>query len=531
MLEHFYKEALLEKPVLGIRDRRVLNGLLLICVLGFFLRLINLGGPGLWFDEFMSAFRAHSAFKDTIADLSGSPLPPLYYLIMKVWVRLFGESAFSLRFPSLIFSTLSIPLIFLLARELFDKKVGLISALLLSVSPYSINYAQDAKMYSLFWALGILSFLFFYRFGKERRKKDLVAYTVTAVIALYTSYFAFFFIAAQNILIFMFFRPKELKQWLMAQLTIAFCFLPWIALIQSSVRIILFQVAWIPKEYSYPGFLASLFMQISGVNLKQELPIAYMRQPDFYIYLFLIVSFLAGFVKMASGRKGPGFTKPCILLLGWIAIPILIHWLVNYSYAHWCITRYLGFMHIPFLIILGKGLSGYRARVAVIVLSVLLAIILLMRLTPYYRFGQKIETAQFKELSGFLTKNASGNSLVLCLDGWAKAMVYLVGYYEKNCDLQFLDGRQSEEKRFYLPPGTRGCHLRFLDARRAADWGFIKSYNPIFVYCLKDKERTVSIDGYAFKGEYYWEKWKILWFTKIPGGDKDKYFFHSTPLY
>ena len=99
-----------------------------------------------------------------IKNLSVSHFPPLYYILMHLWVNIFGVSEISLRFPSLIFSVLSIFFIFKLTKALYDEEVGLISALLLSVSPYSINYAHDAKMYSMLWFLGILSFYYFYKF-------------------------------------------------------------------------------------------------------------------------------------------------------------------------------------------------------------------------------------------------------------------------------------------------------------------------------------------------------------------------------
>ncbi|MFA5411512.1 MAG: hypothetical protein WC321_06650, partial [Candidatus Omnitrophota bacterium] len=84
----------------------------LTLIIGFLLRVYRLGGSNLWFDELMTAGRVSFPFSQIIKGTATLPFPPLYYIVTHLWVKTFGISEFSLRFPSLIFSLLSIFLIF-----------------------------------------------------------------------------------------------------------------------------------------------------------------------------------------------------------------------------------------------------------------------------------------------------------------------------------------------------------------------------------------------------------------------------------
>ena len=135
----------------------------IIFIMGLLVRLYRLGDPSLDENEIMTTVRINHSLLDTIYLLRHSEFPPLHYGILYLWVLAFGNSEWALRFPSAIFSSLTIIVIYKLGKELFTKDVGLISATLLAFSPFALNYAQNAKMYGLFWFLAGLSFLFSHR--------------------------------------------------------------------------------------------------------------------------------------------------------------------------------------------------------------------------------------------------------------------------------------------------------------------------------------------------------------------------------
>ena len=82
--------------------------------------------------------------------------PPLYYVLAKVWVDLWGDSVYALRTLSVLFSTLSLPAMYWLMRELAaSRRAATLAVMLMCVSPLFILYGQEAREYAL-WTLALL---------------------------------------------------------------------------------------------------------------------------------------------------------------------------------------------------------------------------------------------------------------------------------------------------------------------------------------------------------------------------------------
>lgn len=198
--------------------------LVAIVLLGFLLRLYALTGESLWTDEMVSLSHAR---QETISSLAHSVaekelMPAGYFIFLSYWIKLFGESEFSLRFPSLLFDLGSIILIFLLGAksgaQLFgtelpgEKKVtgdvmgylgrtglltGLLSSLFLSTTMLQVLYAQEARPYSFFTFLALLSSLLLVHFYKKQNLSSFLVYTLVTALALHINYMAFFLIFFQ----------------------------------------------------------------------------------------------------------------------------------------------------------------------------------------------------------------------------------------------------------------------------------------------------------------------------------------------
>ena len=221
--------------------KKIVILLSLVMLLGAGLRLFKLGSNNLWFDEAASV-----VMKNKISEFPAYRQPPLYYLLLLFWSNCFGESEFTLRFLSLIFSVLSILMIYKLGELSFDKKTGLISAFILSVSPIHIWYAQEVREYSLLCFLVMASVYFFIRTLKENKRCFWVGFILTATLSLFTNYFAFLIILASGL----FFLYKEYrisaKKWLISCLAILLLFGPWFNIF---IKHLVFTkgVFWIPR--------------------------------------------------------------------------------------------------------------------------------------------------------------------------------------------------------------------------------------------------------------------------------------------
>lgn len=123
---------------------------ILIALLGGFLRVLLLGTKGMWLDETFSVWMASHPIPELLQWLVKiDQHPPLYYLLLHYWISFTGEAAYDVRLLSALFGTATIPLIYLIGRRISGTVVGLAAALILAVSPFHIYFGQETRMYAL----------------------------------------------------------------------------------------------------------------------------------------------------------------------------------------------------------------------------------------------------------------------------------------------------------------------------------------------------------------------------------------------
>src|SRR5207247_1213703 len=104
----------------------------------------------------------------------------------------FGLGEGGLRSLSALFGVATIPVAYLIGRELGSRGAGLITAALVAVNPMLIWYSQEARAYALLVLLTAVSFLFFLRFRRSGAGRDLVLWSASSALALASHYFAVF---------------------------------------------------------------------------------------------------------------------------------------------------------------------------------------------------------------------------------------------------------------------------------------------------------------------------------------------------
>jgi hypothetical protein len=196
--------ALLEK----LRLNRERISLLAILLLALVLRLINLGGRNLWYDEAFAVLYAEKSFSailyGTITQVEGAAAdvhPLLYYFFLHLWMGLFGQSPFVIRLPSVIFGLASIVLAFSIGQRLFDPDAGLLAAVITTIAPFHINYSQENRMYSLLCLLSLLTVYFFVRCWRQGGYGNWLGFILAATLSLYTHNLAFLVILALDLFV------------------------------------------------------------------------------------------------------------------------------------------------------------------------------------------------------------------------------------------------------------------------------------------------------------------------------------------
>lgn len=120
----------------------------------------------------------------------------LYYLLLRGWIRL-GSSESAVRGLSVLAGVAAVPALYLLGTRLFGPRAGTVAALLLSVHAFHIRYSQEARAYSLFMLLAILSSLFFLESVERPSRKNWVAYVLFSALMVYAQAFGGWILVAQ----------------------------------------------------------------------------------------------------------------------------------------------------------------------------------------------------------------------------------------------------------------------------------------------------------------------------------------------
>src|SRR5205823_15057712 len=116
--------------------------------------------------------------------------PPLHHLVLWLTIRILGSGELAVRLPSIIAGTLTIPAVYGLGRELYDRRTGLVAAILAVPAPFMVWYSQESRMYGLFMLLAVLSVWSQVAALRGGRWKAWFTWAVTTALLLATQWFA-----------------------------------------------------------------------------------------------------------------------------------------------------------------------------------------------------------------------------------------------------------------------------------------------------------------------------------------------------
>ena len=208
-------------------------------VVGLFaaVRLWRLSASCLWFDEIFSVHAARHGWLELLRFVAADIIhPPLFYLLLKTWIWLGGESLLWLRLlPALISIGAIIPFV-LLCRELELKRSERnLSLLLLAVNGYLIKYAQELRMYSLLLLLSLCSLWLFVKFfrAKDVSRKQLGWLFLVNLLLVY-SHYAGWMVVAVECLALVIWRRRKAQPFLIAFALLLLAYAPWAFLVNAN---------------------------------------------------------------------------------------------------------------------------------------------------------------------------------------------------------------------------------------------------------------------------------------------------------
>lgn len=215
----------------------VLLAWVLLLLLAWSLWLYHLDSSDLTFDETATYSVAHQPFLKILGYLREAVRehPPVYYLLMHVWMMLAGTGEFSLRFPSVGAGMVALALTGWLARVAMRRSAvagSLVAALLLVATPGMAYRVRDARMYSLGIVWTLLSAGLFLRDWLPTKKWPsrvaLASLAAVHLMALFTHYYLLLLILVQPLALLIARRWRPLLAWCALHVLPALAGLAWL---------------------------------------------------------------------------------------------------------------------------------------------------------------------------------------------------------------------------------------------------------------------------------------------------------------
>jgi hypothetical protein len=319
-------------------------GLGLLCAISVWLRTRVLGA-GFWIDEGISVGIAHHHLTAIPHLLRQDGSPPLYYLLLHVWIGWFGDGERATHAFSLIPSVACIPLAYWGARSLFGRTAGWACALLAAVDPYLTYYGQETRMYALAACLSIVAATAYVHGVLLGRRRYLPLLVLSLVLLLYTHNWSLFLCAGFVVATILFARDHWRKATLAGAVTFLL-YAPWLPALLSQARHT--GAPWAMR----PGFHALLLAPAAAFAVDAAF------------------GALAAAVGVGIARRR-GEVAPFALLVV-VATTILAAWTESQISSTWT-SRYFAVLLGPLLLVAGAGLvrSG-RLGIAALALAVVL---------------------------------------------------------------------------------------------------------------------------------------------------------------
>ena len=467
--------------------------LLLIVLLGLALRIYDLAGESVWFDEAVSIYVSKLDFIEQIKWVAGQSKegnPPFYYMVLHLWVPLFGDSEVLSRLPSVIFGVLSIIFTYSIGRLLFGKRAGLLAALIMAVSFFQIRFSQEARGYTLMVFLALVSGYSLLRMISGWKRRWAAAYILSSALLCYTHYFGLFTILAQNIFCFTLFLRRGragglgFTRWILVQVILGVLYVPGFILLAgrfASVR----ESFWIPAPrywyvyYYFKNYAGSVYMLalLAGFALLAIANSEKLRGIKGLRALIAPADEAAPVGEITYGEK-------IYFLLLWLAVPVMVPFIISITFTPIMVSRYAIVASVGLYLLSAAGMSVINKRP---VLYAVTAVVILLSAAKLYIYYGGVEKHQWREAIQEIESNAHSGDYVLVYPHFEDVTVK---YYLKRDDLELVP----VGGRFPSFPGMRTHDVWFImQAHTTNRLRTVEGLSPEYDFISESRYKRVDL--------------------------------------
>lgn len=396
------------------------------------------------------------------------------------WTKWFGVTEWVVKLPFLIFGIFSLILIYVIAKQWFNKNTALLSLSFVSVLQCHVMYSQIARPYisGLFFTL--LAVYFFTLIHKNEKVNywHFIGLILAFTLSMFNHYFSFFFALLVGIAGLFFLRGKKLLFFILAGFVSAVLFLPHLHITLHHLSV--GGIGWLSKPDVH--FVFNYFSYLFHYS-------------TFYFVFVILVLGVSIFIFINEKQK---LSKYHLLAIGFFIIPFLTAYIYS-LFGKYVLQFAVLFFSLPYFIVLLFSFVSHRKSKLVLVASFLILIIgsstLIFSRQHYQVFAKQGFEATVINLEQFLSKNSRQDINILTN---VHHPYYLDYYYEKhglNIKSDVYDLPSKDSLCYFLEQIDTSKHYLALSMLKGTDLEiipFIQKYYP----------NIVDYD-YGFSYEYF----------------------------
>ncbi len=405
--------------------------LAIILVLAFIIRILHLNFESLWTDEMISAYASNPniSLRRTYDVLHfWDQTPPLYPVMLWVWLKITGFGEFQIRLFSVIGGILSIASVYFLIKEIYNRRTAYFIALILTFLPYHIYFSREARSYIWSFLITTLVLLFFFKQLKNYQTgTQRFLFVILGGILMLTSYFSFFILSGLVfvLLVALLFKmyPVNIKSWMLDFIGIGLLFTPWL---YQFIRILGFHNG---ENGSKPSLLYLFKMSgiFSGTFAGGYLLII--------LYILLLISFIyLSYFKNKSTSSLNLFYLSVLLFIS-VFILLFIKSMGGRNILNGFTYSYVIILFPVFLIILG-GLVYQSSKTTVLAFITLFLAIFFLNREQWKRMSYyKVKSENYRELATYVSKSEFNNKPIVCSCPYIQEFYF----YQHKMEKQLID--------------------------------------------------------------------------------------------
>lgn len=467
---------------------KILPGVIILFAIA--LRLFMLSSHDLWYDEASVYRNAKNLTKVILQDekVIYPTHPPLYYILLNFWIKVFPDSAFWLRGFSALAAIIATYLVFRFCIFFMSKEIALIAAFLFAVSPLNIWYSQEVGLYNLSLLFVSTAVFLLAKCLKEASLLNWFYLYVLLVVSLGTNHYSWFIIFGIWFIVLL---NKEFRQhirkWILLNILLLLFILPYLLVFIKNLVNILNANFWINRPT-----LKSILITFGNFNAGYN--------ADHKTYIFQYLIFFSLFVSgvLYGLRRYKSIFKILItILITGILIPYVIsRWLPVY------IDRHLMLFSPFYYIVIAAGIESIKPNGVKIVIFSALSFIIFLSLNNYYC---DTLTSPIEYHLGSYTKKTF-KPLVHYLKGMADknkdiSIVYATPSVRNSVYYYWKEDNNPEYFYFFIPE-TMDDYWRGVVTRASVKWpkSYIDLSRPICIDIENKKDILLITGSWAREG-------------------------------